>query len=38
MSRPQRLARSLALSFALATVLALPKAQAGNGYAVHEHQ
>ena len=36
MSRPQRLARTLALSCALPAVLALHNAQAGNGYAVHE--
>ena len=36
MSCSQCLAHTLALSCTLAAVLALPNAQAGNGYAVHE--
>jgi hypothetical protein len=36
MSRSQRLANTLALSFALTAMLALTNAQAGNGYAVRE--
>jgi len=36
MSCSLRLAHTLALSCALAAVLALPNAQAGSGYAVHE--